>query len=270
MTVQKFQVMQMGSQQDGEPTMHYQTSQSGVSSHKIVDGKESTSTSGVMRATTKSKEAGVMIGGISVNPEEAEAFRKEIEGEQVEAEEAEAKNEQEEKEVESFSHSTNQVLDDLDKGDLSNAVNLAVEGQLDDANLAKAVSSLGFGSEESALEVGQNIVHSLSGQFADIAEQEGFDMQTGWDALMGWNKTEASKALHDWVNTRGQDSGRLREALRESWNAYGRADNSQLVQVLQEDGFKVRRTSGGGILIKGNEFSDWTTWREVRETFKKM
>jgi hypothetical protein len=270
MTVQKFQVMSMGSQVDGEPTMHYQSTQSGVSSHKIVDGKQSSSTSGVMRATTRSKEAGVMIGGVSVHPDEAEAFIQEIEGEQAEAEEEAKQAEEQQPEVESFSASTVEVLDNLDKGDLANAVNLAVDGQLDDENLAKAVSSLGFGTEEGALEVGKNIAHSLSVQFGDIAEQEGFDLDTGWDALMQWNKVEAGKALHDWVNTRGQDSGRLREALREAWNNYGKADNSQLIQVLEEDGYEVRKTAGGGIVIKGNEFSDWTTWRDVRETFKKL
>jgi hypothetical protein len=270
MTVTKFQVMSMGSQAEGEGTMHYETTQSGVSSHKIVDGKESTTNSGVLRATTTSKDAGVMIGGVSVHPDEAEAFIQEIEGEQAEAEERAAESEQEQAEVESFSQSTTQVLDDLDAGSLAHAVNLAVDGQLDDSNIAKTVSSLGFSSEESALEVGRNLIDSMSEQFQDIAEQEGFEMQTGWDALMQWNKTQAGLALHDWINTRGQDSGRLREALREAWNSYGKADNADLVEALQADGYEVKRTSGGGIVVRGEEFSDWTTWRDVRKTFQKI
>ena len=64
----------MGSQADGEPTMHYKTTQSGVSSHKIVDGKETTTTSGVNRATTRSKEAGVMIGGVSCSSRRGRGF----------------------------------------------------------------------------------------------------------------------------------------------------------------------------------------------------
>jgi len=260
MTVQKFQVMSMGSQQDGEPTMHYQSSQSGVSSHKIVDGKESTSVSGVTRVTTRSKEAGVMIGGVSVHPDEAQAFIDEIEGEQA----------QDEPQTESFDLGTTQVLDDMDKGNLANAVNLAIDGKLDDEAMAKAVSSLGFTDEESAKEVARNLTSALSEKFSVIAEEEGFDLQTAWDAMIAWNKVEAKSAVHDWMNTRGQDSGRLREALREAWNNYGKADNTELIQVLEEDGYDVRRTAGGGIVLKGNEFSDWTTWREVRETFKKV
>jgi len=269
MTVQKFQVMSMGSQQDGEPTMHYQSSQSGVSSHKIVDGKESTSVSGVTRVTTRSKEAGVMIGGVSVHPDEAQAFMDEIEGEQAEAE-AEAEQAQDEPQTESFDLGTTQVLDDMDKGNLANAVNLAIDGKLDDEAMAKAVSSLGFTDEESAKEVARNLTSALSEKFSVIAEEEGFDLQTAWDAMIAWNKVEAKSAVHDWMNTRGQDSGRLREALREAWNNYGKADNTELIQVLEEDGYDVRRTAGGGIVLKGNEFSDWTTWREVRETFKKV
>jgi hypothetical protein len=269
MAVQKFQVMSMGSQQDGEAPMHYQSSQSGVSQYKSVDGKETMQTSGVSRVTTRSKEAGIMVGGVSVHPDEAEAFINEIEGEQAEAD-AEAEQTEDETPAESFNVGTAQVLDDLDKGDLANAVNLAIDGQLDDANLAKAVNSLGFGDEEGALEVGRNLASSLSEKFEEIAEQEGFDLQTGWDALLAWNKVEAKNAVHDWINTRGLDSGRLREALREAWNHYGKADNSRLIEVLEEDGFDVRKTAGGGIVIKGNEFSDWTSWRDVRESFKKI
>ena len=269
MAVQKFQVMSMGSQQDGEAPMHYQSSQSGVSQYKSVDGKETMQSSGVTKVTTRSKEAGVMVGGVSVHPDEAQAFIDEIEGEQAEAE-AEAEQAEEETPAESFNMGTTEVLDDIDKGDLANAVNLAIDGKLDDANLAKAVNSLGFRDEEGALEVGRNVSDALSEKFSDIAEQEGFDMQTGWDAMLAWDKVKAGKAIHDWINTRGQDSGRLREALREAWNDYGKADNAQLIELLEEDGFDVRRTAGGGIVIKGNEFSDWTTWREVRETFKKV
>jgi len=270
MTVQKFQCYDMGSQADGEPTMHYKTTQSGVSSHKIVDGKETSTTSGVNRATTRSKEAGVMYNGISIHPDEAEAFIQEIEGEQAEAEEEAKQAEEQQPEAESFSASTVEVLENLDTGDVAHAVNLFVDGKLDEDGLAKAVKSLGFSDEDSAKEVGQNLAHALSLKFGDIAEQEGFDLDTAWDAMVKWNKVEAGKALHDWMNTRGQDSGRLREALREAWNNYGKADNSQLVQVLEEDGYEVRKTAGGGIVIKGNEFSDWTTWRDVRETFKKL
>jgi len=31
---------------------------------------------------------------------------------------------------------------------------------------------------------------------------------------------------------------------------------------------KESTTTSGGIVIKGNEFSDWTTWREARNVFK--
>ena len=270
MAVQKFQVMSMGSQQDGEAPMHYQSSQSGVSQYKSVDGKETMQSSGVTKVTTRSKEAGVMVGGVSVHPDEVDAFIQEIEGEQAEAEEEAEQAEEQQSEVESFSASTVEVLDNLDTGDVAHAVNLAIDGKLDDANLAKAVNSLGFGDVESATEVGRNVSDALSEKFSDIAEQEGFDMQTGWDAMLAWDKVKAGKAIHDWINTRGQDSGRLREALREAWNDYGKADNAQLIELLEQDGFDVRRTAGGGIVIKGNEFSDWTTWREVRVTFKKV
>jgi len=269
MTVIRYQATSVEGQHTQEPTIKYQTSQSGVSSHKIVDGKESTSVSGVTRVTTRSKEAGVMIGGVSVHPDEAQAFMDEIEGEQAEAE-AEAEQAQDEPQTESFDLGTTQVLDDMDKGNLANAVNLAIDGKLDDEAMAKAVSSLGFTDEESAKEVARNLTSALSEKFSVIAEEEGFDLQTAWDAMIAWNKVEAGKALHDWMNTRGQDSGRLREALREAWNNYGKADNTELIQVLEEDGYDVRRTAGGGIVLKGNEFSDWTTWREVRETFKKV
>jgi len=267
MAVQKFQVMSMGSQQDGEAPMHYQSSQSGVSQYKSVDGKETMQSSGVTKVTTRSKEAGVMVGGVSVHPDEVDAFIQEIEGDEEEAEAEQAKDDTP---PESFNIGTTEVLDDIDKGDLANAVNLAIDGKLDDTNLAKAVNSLGFGDIESATEVGRNVSDALSEKFSDIAEQEGFDMQTGWDAMLAWDKVKAGKAIHDWINTRGQDSGRLREALREAWNDYGKADNAQLIELLEQDGFDVRRTAGGGIVIKGNEFSDWTTWREVRETFKKV
>jgi hypothetical protein len=272
MTVQKFQCYDMGSQADGEPTMHYQTTQSGVSSHKIVDGKQTSTTSGVTSVKTTSKEAGVMIGGVSIHPDEAEAFMKEIEDDQQKEESDQQKAEEEKAEMESkgFDENITMTLEDLDQGSLANAVNQFTNGELTDENIAKAVSSLGFGDEESALEVGGNIISSLSDSFADIAEQEGFESTTGWDAMLQWNKVEAGKALHDWINTRGQDDSRLREALREAWNSYGKASNAQLVEVMQEDGYEVRKTQGGGIAIKGNEFDDWTTWREVRESFKKI
>ena len=80
------------------------------------------------------KETESTLVGLSIL--EASANCQEIEGEQAEAEERAAESEQEQAEVESFSQSTTQVLDDLDAGDLANAVNLAVDGQLDDSNIA--------------------------------------------------------------------------------------------------------------------------------------
>ena len=267
MTVQKYQAHTMSSQESGEASIQYQTSQSGVSSHKIVNGKSTSETSGTLRAVTTSKDAGVMIGGISVAPGEAEEFLQEVNQESVELEKAE---ETEQQVTESFDNSTTLILDDLDKGDLANAVNLAVEGGLDDEGIANAVKSLGFEDQGSALEMGNNIINSLSARFQDIAEQEGFEMDTAWEALQQWNKAETGKAMHDWINGRGADDSRLRDAMREAWSNYGKADNSQLVEVLQADGYEVKRTQGGGIVVKGNDLGDWTTWNELRNSFKKL
>ena len=55
--------------------------------------------------------------------------------------------------------------------------------------------------------------------------------------------------------------------MREAWNAYGKSSNTDLVENLKSDGYEVQATSSG-IVIKGNEFSDWTTWREARNVFK--
>ena len=75
--------------------------------------------------------------------------------------------------------------------------------------------------------------------------------------------------MNDWINTRGQDSQRLREAMRNAWNAYGRMDNEDLIDELDEQGYDVQATSGGGIAVKGNELKDWTVWRDVRSVFQK-
>jgi len=267
MTVQKYQAHSMGSQESGEAPIHYQTTESGVNSHNIVNGKSTSQTSGTLRAVTKSKDAGIMIGGISVAPEEAEEFLNEINEEQVEIEQLEQSEEQV---TESFDNSTTLILDDLDQGDLANAVNKAMDGTLDDDSIANAVKNLGFKDKETALGVGNNIINSLSERFQNIAEQEGFEMETAWEALQQWNKVETSKALHDWINTRGTDDVRLRDAMREAWSSYGKADNSQLIEVLEQDGYEVKRTQSGGIVVRGNDLDDWTTWNEVRNSFRKL
>ena len=266
MTVYRFQAHSIEGQHTEEPTINYSTTSTGVSSHKIVDGKESTSTSGVNRAYTRSKEAGVKIGGISVAPHEAEDFIKQLEGEQEEAE-TESKEEAP-LPSESFNQSTNIVLQDLDRGDLSNAINLAVKGELTEDKMIDAVSSLGFSEREGALEVANNLFGSLNEQFDEIADQEGISPKDARNILKVWsNTTESTKAIHDWINTGGADSGRLREAMREAWNAYGKSSNTDLVENLKSEGYEVQATSSG-IVIKGNEFSDWTTWREARNVFK--
>ena len=268
MAVQKYQAHSMGSQEHGEAAIKYQTSESGVSSHKIVNGKSTSQTSGTLRAVTKSKDAGVMIGGISVAPEEAEEFLQEINDEQVE--QTELVDQADEQKPESFDDSTTFILDDLDQGDLANAVNKAMDGSLDDDAIINAVKSLGFGDREAALGVGKDLLVSLESNFKNIAEQEGFEMEAAWNALLKWNKAEAGKAVHDWMSGRGIDNNRLRDALREAWSSYGKADNSQLVQVLQADGYEVKKTQGGGIVVRGNDLDDWTTWAEVRNSFKKL
>jgi len=266
MTVYRFQAHSIEGQHTEEPTINYSSTSTGVSSHKIVDGKETTTTSGVTRAYARSKEADVKIGGLSVAPHEAEDFMKQLEGEQ---EEAEAKAEDEDPlPSESFNQSTNLVLNDSDRGDLSNAINLAVKGELTEDKMIDAVSSLGFSEREGALEVANNLFGSLNKQFDEIADQEGMSPEDARNMLEAWsNTTESTKAVHDWINTGGADSGRLREAMREAWNAYGKSSNTDLVENLKSDGYEVQATSSG-IVIKGNEFSDWTTWREARNVFK--
>ena len=93
-------------------------------------------------------------------------------------------------------------------------------------------------------------------------------MQTGWDALMQWNKTQTGLALHDWINTRGQDSGRLREALREAWNSYGKADNADLVEALQADGYEVKGLLVVELLYEVKS-SPIGQLGDVRKTFKR-
>ena len=185
------------------------------------------------------------------------------------AQKAEAKAEDEDPlPSESFNQSTNLVLNDLDRGDLSNAINLAVKGELTEDKMIDAVSSLGFSEREGALEVASNLFNSLNEQFNEIADQEGMSPEDARNMLEAWSNTnETSLAVHDWINTGGVDSGRLREAMREAWNAYGKSSNTELVKNLKSDGYEVRATTSG-IVIKGNEFSDWTTWREARNVFK--
>jgi len=272
-TTYKFQAHSVTDQHTPEPTINYHTSESGVSQYKSVDGKESMQTSGVTRVSSRSKDAPVYIGGMAVNPAEAEAFIEELEGEKEELE-AKAEQEAEEQEKtpsESFDQSTNILLDDMDQGSLSNAINLAINGQLDDDNLAESVRSLGFSDRDSALEVARNITGALNEKFDRIAQEEGLrNSNDAWTMLTSWNnRAEASKALGDWMSGRGVDSSRLREAMRESFNAYGRADNPILVENLKADGYEVRASSGGGIVLKGNGLDDWTTWAEARESFRE-
>ena len=87
---------------------------------------------------------------------------KEIEDDQQKEEADQQKAEEEKAEMESkgFDENITMTLEDLDQGSLANAVNQFTNGELTDENIAKAVSSLGFGDEESALEVGGNIISS--------------------------------------------------------------------------------------------------------------
>ena len=116
---------------------NYLTSQTSTSQYKNVNGEESISTGGVTRATTRSKEAGVMYNGISISPDELIVLlrgrRREVEAE------AEAEQAKQEPELEGFSSSTNMLLDDIDKGDLANAINQAINGNLTDDNIINAV-----------------------------------------------------------------------------------------------------------------------------------
>lgn len=265
----RFQAHSITDTHTSEPTIHYSSSSSGVNSHKIVDGKEMSGSSGVTRVTSKSKDAGVMVGGISVHPDEVEDFIKELEGDQADAEAEAERAEEEVSESTAFDESANIVLNDLDRGDLANAVNLAVKGELNEDNIARAVASLGFGDKESALEVGNNVIESLTASFDRLAEAEGMDRHTAWNAMMKWNQTESGKAIQDWVATGGVDAERLKHAISEGLNAYGKPDNEALVSVLKEDGYEVKRNPSGGLAIKGNGFKDWTNWREFRNAYKQ-
>jgi hypothetical protein len=268
--VYKFQAHSIEDTHTYEPTINYSTSSSGVSSYKNVNGKESLTTSGVMRASTKSPEADVKYNGLSLNPKEAEAFIKEVEGEQ-EAEAEEQEKQQEEQPSESFDESTTLVLNDMDKGDLSNAINKAMSGTLNEEGLVEAVKSLGFSDRDSALEVANNLHGSLEDKFDRIAHEEGlFSSKDAWTMLTSWsNRAEATKAVSDWMHTNGMDTGRLRESMREAFLAYGRADNQRLIDNLKHMGYDVEKTNSGGIVIKGNGISEWATWREARESFRE-
>ena len=73
-----------------------------------------------------------------------------------------------------------------------------------------------------------------------------------------------------WVNTRGVDSRRLTEALSQSLNKYGSYENHGLVEVLQSSGYEVRRSSTGGLIVKGNGYTDWVNWSELRKIYKGL
>ena len=265
----KFQAHSVTDTHTDEPTIHYSTSSSGVSSYKNVGGKESLTSSGVTRATSRAKDAGVMIGGLSIHPDEVEDFLREIEGEQAEAEDEAEQADDEVAESTAFEESANIVLNDLDRGDIANAVNLAVKGELNEDNIARAVSSLGFGDRDSAIEVGNNVIDSLTKSFEKLAQAEGMDKHTAWHAMMDWNRTEAGKAVQDWVATGGVDAERLKNAISEGLNAYGKPENEALVSVLKEDGYEVKRSPSGGLIIKGNGVADWVSWREFRNAYKQ-
>ena len=265
----KFNAYSVSDQHTDEPTINYSTSQTGTSQYKNVDGKETLTTGGVTRATTRSKEAGVMYHGVSIHPDEIDSFIEEVEGEKAEAE-AEAEQEELEPEPEGFSNNTNMVLDDLDSGDLANAINQAVDGNLTDDNIVNAVKSLGFSDREAALEVGQNLVGSFKEYFATLAAEEGFDPETSWYALTKWNKVEANRAVGDWVSARGVDSSRLKDAISQSLNSYGSYNNKSLVESLEGAGYEVRRSPSGGLIVRGNGVNDWETWTEFRKQYKKQ
>lgn len=251
-----------------DPQFKYNLSVNKSTSHSIVDGKETTTSGGVTSVNVKSADAGINIGGVNVSPQEAEQFKQQLEYD----DKAEALREEQVQvpPAESFDDNTTAVLDDLDAGALANAVNLATLGEgLDDDAIAEMVSSLGFSDRSSALEVGNNLIKATREPFNRIARSEGFEGDGAWNALQAWNKTEMRNAVNDWINTRGQDSQRLREAMRNAWNAYGRMDNEDLIDELDEQGYDVQATSGGGIAVKGNELKDWTVWRDVRSVFQK-
>jgi hypothetical protein len=251
-----------------DPQFNYNLSVNQMTSHSIVDGNETTSSGGVTSVKVESSDAGINIGGVNVSPYEAEQFQKQLEkGDQDESHTDEQDGTSP---SETFDNNTNTVLDDLDAGDLANAINIATIGEgLNDDAVADMVSSLGFSDRESALEVGTNLIDSAREPFNRIARSEGFEGEGAWNALRAWNKTELRNAVNDWITSRGQDTQRLREAMRNAWNAYGRADNVDLIEELEEQGYRVQSTSSGGIVVKGNELDDWTVWRDVRSIFQK-
>jgi hypothetical protein len=261
---------QVGSVSDNDtptPNFNYDLTVSKTTSHSIVDGKETTESGGVTSVNTASPDAGVMIGGISVAPHEAEAFQRELDNEP----QAEESTDEDHTTAHAFDDNVSTVLNDLDGGDLANLINEATVGDgLNDEVLAKSVSSLGVSDRESAVEVGSNLVNALRDPFDKIAREEGMDGETAFEALRAWNKTKTRDAISDWIVTDGVDTSRLRESIREAWNAYGRFDNKELVDSLKADGFEVQPTSGGGIAVRGGDvFDEWTVWRQAREAFRK-
>lgn len=263
--VERFQAYGISGQDTNKPTIHYESSETAMTSHKIVDGVETTESGGVHRALARTPEAGVNVGGISVAPHEAEAFRAGIEQDYEAMAKAEA--DRAEFEVQGFEEATVMVLNDLDQGDLANAVNLAVKGELDDEALADAVKSLGFADKDQAAQVGKNIWGSLEKSFGELSEEEGWDAKIAWDAMVKHNPQEAGKAFMDWVYTGGVDNERIRKAIHDGLNAYGNTDNQALIEVLENDGYEVKRNPSDGLAIKGNEFSDWVTWRDFRKVY---
>ena len=263
--VDRYQAHSITGQETDEPTIHYESSSTGMTSHSIVNGKETNVSGGVQRVLTRTPEAGVMIGGISVAPHEAEEFERSIQADYEAA--VKAESEREEVEVKGFDESTAFVLDDLDQGDLANAVNLAVKGELDDEKLAASVSSLGFNDRNEATKVGKQLMQSLEKSFEELSAAEGMDMRTAWDAMIKNNSTEANKAIQDWVFTGGLDNERLKQAIHEGLNAYGSIENEALIGVLKADGYEVMRNPSGGLAIRGNSFSDWTNWRDFRKVY---
>mgnify|MGYP001319269364 CR=1 FL=1 len=265
--IHSYQVGSVDNNDTPNPNFKYDLSVNKMTSHSIVDGVETTQSGGVTSVKTRSPEAGVMIGGISVSPQEAEAFQRELENSESTEEIATP-----EVDAHAFDNNLTSVLNDIDRGDLANLVNEATLGSgLNDDTLARGVSSLGMSDKESAIEVGNNLVNALRDPFDKIAREEGMEGDMAFEALLNWNKTKTRDALNDWIVTDGLDANRLRDSMREAWNAYGRADNEELVEGLKADGFEVQRTSGGGIALRGGGyFDDWTVWSLAREMFRKQ
>ena len=258
----KFQATSVTDQHTEEPTINYSATSTGVNQYKNVDGKTSTTTSGVTQVKTKSKDAGVMYGGISIAPDEIEDFVREVEGEQAEQEESEEAL-AEEKFLRNHSTTVQTWYSTIDRG-AANAINQVMSGEMDDEKMIQSVQSLGFSDRESALEVASNLYGSLSDKFAQVAEQEGLEADDAWNMLSEWNnRSEATKALHDWYNARGTDSERLRSAIRDAWNACSRADNQTLVDNLKDRDTKLGRLQAEDCRQR-NHLEDWTGWTEFR------